>query len=209
MFELGLEDDGIGVRVLGSSVIVAWPVLVCAFLAACVAAFFAAGFRSHLPLSEGMAAIQRKWFLLDCCSAVLFMGERLVFGLIGNGVFTFSVVLGTEGAVFLGLMRHFWAHRSRAGMLFVLFWLGTAMFGESFFIADAKGRYILDTLEQGGFCGPGGRDWGQKLSALGLTDYCVGLGQLEFFLAWWLMTFSVCCALWLLWKWMWAQVPES
>lgn len=209
MIGFGLEDDGLGVRVLGVSVIVAWPVAASAFLAAGAAALFAAGFRSHLPLSEAMAAIQRKWLLLDYCSAVLFMGERFIFDLLGNGVFTFSVVLGTEGAVFLGLMRHFWAHRSRAGMLFVLFWLGTAMFSESFFIADAKGRYILDALEQGGFCGPGGRDWGQKLSALGLTDCCVGLGQAEFFLAWWLMTFSACCGAWLLWRWVWDQVPQS
>ncbi|MBI5245340.1 MAG: hypothetical protein HY922_16880 [Elusimicrobia bacterium] len=206
-FGIGIEDDGIGVCAFDATVVIVWPVAAIAGLAAFGAGLFALQFRSFLPLSETMAAIQRKWFFLDACSAVLFMGERFIFDIFGNGVFTFSAVLGTEGAVFLGLMRHFWAHRSRMGMLFVLFWLGTAMFGESFFIADAKGRYILDLLESGGFCGPGGRDWGQKLAALGLQDYCVGLGQMEFFTAWWLIFFSCACALWLLWKRTTAKVP--
>ncbi|MBI5882870.1 MAG: hypothetical protein HZB91_07195 [Elusimicrobia bacterium] len=186
----------------------AWPVVACAGLATLTALVNAWGFRSHLPMSEAMASVQRKWFLLDYCSAVLFMGENVILGITGDEVFAFSCVLGTELAVFLALMRHFWRQGSRGGMLFVLFWLGTMMFGEAFYIADARDSTILAILREGGFSGPGGRDWGEKLAAVGLRDYCVGLGQIEFFMAWWLMAFSVSCGVWLLWRWAWAQVPE-
>ena len=154
-------------------------------------------FRDQLPYSERVDAIQRWWFPLNALNAVLYMGESVIYGITGKGVFQFSGVIGTECAVLLGFLRYFLGRRSYAGACFILFWFGTACYNESFFMADARDRYLLNVLYEGGFSGPGGRDWSILLYGAGLGRWCVGLGQALFAFGCGLMAFAVLGWAWL------------
>lgn len=180
----------------GSPAEISFPWMWSVGAATVVALAAASQFRNHLPMSETMAAVRSKWLLLELFTSVLYVGEQVILAFTGDNIFFFSVVAGTEWAALLALMRHFWLQGSRAGIFFITFWMGTNLFTESFFVADAKTRYLMAALEEAGAAGPGGRDWSQKLHSLGLLDWCVGLGQLEFFTACWLMTFALLAGGW-------------
>lgn len=117
----------------------------------------------------------------------------------------FAMVTGSQfvtaaaGSVFQTLvpaacLAHFWLKKSRAGVLFCLFWVGHNLLDWSFYLADAKLQALIllegRSGQEGGF-----HDWAYVLDALGARARAQSYGRFLFFLGNWTMGTALALAL--------------
>ena len=165
-----------------------------AALAVIAAACFAWHFRDYMPLPEGWGRVETWLFPLSMADLAFHEAGHPVFGILGFGNQFITAAGGTLMQLLIPsiCMFEFARRRSFAGILFVLFWLGENLINISYYMADARQQVIILITGMSGSEG-GMHDWHTMLGALGLSGYCVGLGQTVFFAGCFLMALAPLC----------------
>lgn len=149
------------------------------------ALWFASGFKDILPIDETWARVQQLLVLGSVNLAFHEAGHVLAMP---SGS---QFVIAAAGSVFqtlvpLACLVHFWLKKSRAGVLFCLFWTGHNLVDWSFYLADAKLQALIllegRSGQEGGF-----HDWAYVLDALGARSRAQSYGRLLFFVGNWTM----------------------
>lgn len=118
---------------------------------------------------------KQPWFI---SSLNIFFHEagHWVFGIFGHVIGVLGGMLGelTMPSLFIA---YFWLQKNVAGQVFSWWWLSTALYSTSIYIADARARdlYIIG--------GQGGHDWAYLLGRWGLLNQDIFISRIFIFLA--------------------------
>lgn len=160
---------------------------------------FALRFRAWLPIPEAWITLENMWFPISALNVVFHEAGHAIFGILGMDFLTVAGGTLVQLAMPSACLVHFLKRESRAGVMFTLFWIGINLIEVSWYAADAKMQVVILISGLSGSEG-GGHDWGHMLGSLGLTDYCVGIGQSVFLLGCWLVLLPPLWVMIVLWR---------
>jgi len=131
------------------------------------------------------------WFLFTGAQPGIITSLNILFHEAGHWIFyifgNFVYVLGgTLGEIIMPtiFIFHFWLRRDFAGMAFGYWWLSTAFYSISIYVADARAQ-VLPLIG-----GPGSHDWTYLLGRLCWLQYDLLIGKFFVILAF-LATFAL------------------
>ncbi|MBI4668239.1 MAG: hypothetical protein HY747_03485 [Elusimicrobia bacterium] len=169
-----------------------------AYVSTAAALVLALLFRPGLPMPEAWEQLRKILFPLAFLDLAFHEAGHWIFGILGWQFLTTAGGTLMQLAMPTACLVHFLRRKSRSGALAVLFWIGFSLVNVAYYAADAKLQaLVLITGESGAESGM--HDWGYLFGALGLRNYCVGIGQILFALGCFLMAYPPAYGVFTLW----------